>query len=169
MSMNGALPESYPPGANTEERVVNTWRAVMSIANREADLHAAVIVIDSKVSRIMAKLGISSSVPLPSMRPPADSVHDFESLKVRAEAAAAEGERKPGTDAATEVRRLFEEEESKREAIRQARRLAELEAEALQRQADRRKFWVGVVKTITGGLGLTGAVELAKWLATLHH
>jgi hypothetical protein len=163
---NGHMPESVPPGNTIEERVTNTWRAVREVRNLEADLFGAVLKIDAKVVRVMAKLGITSPPDLVPMRAELDTVSD---LRERAIEAAAEGERRVGTDAATEVRRLFDAEEDRRASIRNAQRLAQIDADAAAAKKARRKFWMTTVSAITGGLGLAGAIELVKWLSSLHH
>lgn len=166
-----------PKGLASAEFMVETWREsnrakrAANGARRCAETAAAHALdacegvgrLSSEVSALHAEVrkvtGLASiRPPMPPMRAEASSSHNLQALEERAIAALNEGIRAPGKQPDEEVRKIFAEEAENA-------RLRRVDKDAEARSA---RVW-RVVETVAGGLALAGAIELWKWVASLHH
>jgi uncharacterized membrane protein len=183
---NGDVDLTPPKGLPAGEFMVETWReaarakkAAMTAANASGEALHAVGELTAEVARLSEKLDeLRSDLRRATDRPPPMRAElasgiDLRALEEKAVEAVKEGIESPTKTPVDEVRRIFAEEENKREVAREFARLKKVEADAkaeeerkasdakahtAQRKADRRKLAIGIAIAI-GGAGGWKAVE----------
>ena len=113
------------------------------------------------------------SMPPPEMRPEAKSSHDWAAFTEKAVEAVKLGVARPDTTPEEQIRKVVAEEEVKRAEAREVARLKKEEderiTEVLEAKVRRKKALWHVAVAVLGGVSTFSALELVKYLATLHH
>jgi hypothetical protein len=139
------------------------------------DLMAAFAKFEHEVRRALAHAGIEFPAPptVPPMREEQGSSHDWAQFADKAVEAVRSGLARDDTTPEEQIRKLVQEEAERREAAKEIARLRKDEenriAAAAETRAARKKMISSVIKTVVGGSLTAGAIELARFLSTLHH
>jgi hypothetical protein len=153
----------------------------------QPDLEAEVILLGVRLEATrrdtrlaFARMGVRfppepgpGSMPPGEMRPEAQSSHDWKAFTEKAVEAVRVGVASPGTTPEEQIRKVVAEEEAKRVEAKEVARLRREEDERiaalLAAKAQRRKAIWHVAVAVAGGVSTFSALEVVKYLATLHH